>query len=245
MKEVPPVSIIIPALNEEKYLPLLLASLREIDAPLDVIVVDADSTDGTVEVVKQHAESFTGNSTLCVIENKTRSISFQRNLGAAHAKHDILIFCDADMIVPAGSHELLISEFIEKQHVAAGPRFTVIERDVRIRLLISTLSFVERVSAFFGRALLPGGYLITRKETFVKVGGFDTGLLLAEDVDYSMRAGKEGNHGVLKAPVLLSGRRLTKYGYAWLFKEWANILRLVAKGKLHNPERIYYPFGEY
>ena len=50
---VPPASIIIPALNEEKYLPVLLESLRQVSAPMDIIVVDGNSTDGTAQVIEE------------------------------------------------------------------------------------------------------------------------------------------------------------------------------------------------
>ncbi len=88
------VSIIIPALNEEKYLPGCLRSIENLDFPKDqieVIVIDNGSTDKTKEVAVNHGAEFLQDSTL--------NVSGLRNLGAMHAKNDILAFVDADCLV--------------------------------------------------------------------------------------------------------------------------------------------------
>ena len=116
------VSIIIPTLNEEWYLPLLLDSLKKVSAPLDIIVVDGNSTDGTRKVVEDYASFFTEASSLRLVLSDKRSISLQRNIGAEQARHDILIFCDADIIMPSSvAHEAMISEFVENKYVVAAP----------------------------------------------------------------------------------------------------------------------------
>ena len=88
------ISIIIPAKNEEKYLPLCLESICNLDYPkeaVEVIVVDNGSTDRTREI----AQSFGAT----VLLDYTKYVSGLRNLGARDAKGEILAFVDADCTV--------------------------------------------------------------------------------------------------------------------------------------------------
>ena len=245
MEIVPPVSIIIPTLNEEKYLPLLLDSLKRISAPLDIIVVDGNSEDDTVQVVEQYRSYFTNPSSLRLIRSAERGISLQRNLGAAVAKHAILIFCDADIVVPSPeAHTGLLSEFIKGRYVAANPRLVPIESDIHYRMFHTTWYFAQRFLLLFGRPYLAGGYLITTQEAFLATGEFDVNVVLGEDVHYSLRVGKIGQCAVFSISYQVSARRLVKYGHGWLFTQIPNIFRFLFTGRLVS-ESIYYPFGEY
>jgi len=91
----PKVSVIIPARNEENNLPLLLADLRaQSSAPFEIICVDDDSSDGTVQVAEAYGVrvlslhkkpgGWTGKSWAC--QN-----------GANAAKGELLLFLDADV----------------------------------------------------------------------------------------------------------------------------------------------------
>jgi len=240
-----PASIIIPTLNEEEYLPLLLDSLSNISSPLDIIVVDGNSEDGTVGVVERFQSSFSGVSSLRLIHAKKRSISLQRNMGAEQAKHAILIFCDADIIVPsAEAYEKMISEFMEKKYAAAAPVMVPIESRIDIKLVYKAMCGIQKILLTRGRPYFAGSYLLTTKEAFAKVGGFDTSLLLGEDVDYSLKAAKLGLCGLLTTPIFVSARRLIKYGYMWIFRALPNLMRLLFKGRV-NAKQIFYPFGEF
>ncbi len=85
------VSIIIPAKNEEKYLPRLLESIKkQTTQPYEIIVADAGSTDRTVEVAKKYGAK--------VIKGGIPQVG--RNNGAKQAKTDIIVFLDADVILP-------------------------------------------------------------------------------------------------------------------------------------------------
>ncbi len=83
-------SVVIPTLNEAKYLPGVLASLKkQTFADFEVIVADAASTDGTREIALGHG---------ChVVQGGT--ISQGRNAGARRARGKYLLFLDADVTV--------------------------------------------------------------------------------------------------------------------------------------------------
>lgn len=90
-------SIIIPALNEEKFLPNLLMSLTiQTKMDFEVIVVDGSSRDRTVEVAQSFSPQLPG---LKVLVSEKAGISLQRNMGAKAASGDWLIFIDADSTV--------------------------------------------------------------------------------------------------------------------------------------------------
>ncbi len=245
IKPIPPVSIIIPTFNEEKYLPVLLHSLRNINSPLDIIVVDGNSTDSTIRVAQEHQIYFSGDSSLRIIQTPERGISLQRNLGANVARHSIFMFCDADMAAP--SHESFvsyISHFIYNRSVAASPILVPIESGVRIILIHKLLMYLQRFLLVLKRPYFGGAGLTTTREIFHTLGGFDTNILLGEDVDYSLRASKHGHCHQIKVKWLISARRLIKYGYLWMFKD-GEIFRLLFKGRIKNAKTFFYPFGEY
>src|SRR5262245_48069869 len=95
-----PISIVIPTLNEERYLPRLLESLsRGGSRSLDVIVVDGRSEDGTCEVVERFRREVPSHLSLRLLSSPVRNVSAQRNQGAAVARHETLLFLDADVVV--------------------------------------------------------------------------------------------------------------------------------------------------
>ena len=84
-------SIIIPTLNEEKYLPLLLKSIKKQTLkPLEIILADARSKDETIKIGREFG---------CKII-KGGNPGFGRNNGAKIAKGEMLLFLDADVILP-------------------------------------------------------------------------------------------------------------------------------------------------
>ena len=87
------VSVIIPAYNEEKYLRKCLESLRnQIEKPDEIIVVDNNCTDKTVEI----AQEFDAR----IIQEKKQGMIYARNAGYDNAKYEILARTDADAILP-------------------------------------------------------------------------------------------------------------------------------------------------
>ena len=84
-------SIVIPAKNEEKYLPKLLASVKKQSfKDYEIIVADNNSKDKTKEIAKSYG---------CKIV-KGGLPGKGRNAGAKIAKGEIILFLDADVILP-------------------------------------------------------------------------------------------------------------------------------------------------
>ena len=97
-KELPPYfSIVIPSLNEEKYLPLLLEDLaNQSFTDFEVIHIDAGSVDKTVE----KAGEFSQKLSFKTLVSKKKNVSHQRNMGIEHAVGTWILFMDADNRLP-------------------------------------------------------------------------------------------------------------------------------------------------
>lgn len=90
-------TVVIPTLNEEKYLPRLLANLQaQTFTDFSVVVVDGSSEDNTVTEAKKFSKALT----LKVITITERNVSVQRNTGIDHSNSDWVIFMDADNQLP-------------------------------------------------------------------------------------------------------------------------------------------------
>jgi glycosyltransferase involved in cell wall biosynthesis len=87
-------SIIIPTLNEEKFLPRLLDDLhRQTYSHFEVIIVDGNSQDATV-VIAEKFKSILPHLTILIT---SKGVSLQRNRGAQKANQPWLLFIDADV----------------------------------------------------------------------------------------------------------------------------------------------------
>src|SRR5258706_9663525 len=92
------ISVVIPAYNEQKYLPKTLESLKKLDRkPDQIVVVDGGSTDATATVARAHGAT--------VITVAHRGIGYARDKGLEKATGDIVAFTDADTVVP---HDWLV-----------------------------------------------------------------------------------------------------------------------------------------
>lgn len=99
-------SIIIPTKNEEKYLPLLLRSIKKQEfGNYEIIVADAGSKDKTVELAQKQG----------VIVVKGGLPAKGKNEGAKVAKGDILLFLDADVILEPGFLKKSLAEFNKRK----------------------------------------------------------------------------------------------------------------------------------
>lgn len=91
-------SIVIPTLNEEKYLPRLLEDLnKQTLKDFEVIHIDGSSTDATVKEARQFKKKFPLRTNIVT----KRNAAFQRNFGGKMAKGEWLIFMDADDRLPS------------------------------------------------------------------------------------------------------------------------------------------------
>jgi len=200
------ISIIIPTLNEEKNLPVILSLIKQSKfSDYEIIVADAGSKDRTIEI----AESFGGR----VVPGGLPARG--RNNGAKEAKGDILFFIDADVrFYPSDFIEKSISYFKENNLTVASFHILPHKSNIYLNPLTMNLFYNMPQQALQGLFPLGAMGIIVKKEAYDQVGGFDESVSLAEDVHFVQQAAKLGKFGIIPGvKVYMPLRRFEKDGY--------------------------------
>jgi len=203
----PKISVIIPTLNEEKYIEKTLLSLRAqtIKLPYEIIVSDGKSKDKTVEIAKKYANKI-------VICNK-RGIAVGRNLGAKYAEGDILVFVDADTILLPNTLEEVYKEVKKRDVALVSCPVAPSSYSPSFYFLYWFYNQFSKNSIRVGKPQVAGMFMATKKSVFNQVGGFNEKMRIIEDYDFSEKASKVGEVKIVDSTfVLTSPRRIEKWG---------------------------------
>lgn len=178
------VSFVIPAFNEERFLPETLASIRAfagVRVPFEIIVVDNGSTDDTV------ARACELGATVYVVNGGT--VGALRNYGAQRARGSVLVFLDADVVLTAdwsANIGLTVDRLEASPSTVTGSACGV----------PANASWLER--NWFGpwqtgrSSHINSGHMVVTRSLFDRLGGFDEQLHTGEDYDFSLRAQRAG-----------------------------------------------------
>jgi glycosyltransferase involved in cell wall biosynthesis len=228
-------SIVIPALNEERHLGQLLSDLqRQTQSPDEVIVVDAGSTDATAHIAKQ--------SSTAVLHGEP-PIARGRNLGGYSATGDLIFFLDADTRLPETFLEDFVCE-VERQRLdMACPRYLPHDSTPTIRAIHAFWNMVLKAS----ERTLPSGAghcIALRSELFRESRGFDPSLKF-DDIELVRRLSKRGRFSLVGASVLVSDRRYREEGILRTFLLHLLMAPAFALGKFEWANHIAYEFGDH
>ncbi len=204
----PTLSIIIPAKNEEFYLPILLSAIRsQTLQPDEIIVADAGSTDSTRSI----AEKFGAK----VIQGGLPGPG--RNAGAQVATGELLLFLDADVFFPNEKFlENAVKEFEERKLDITTADLFLVEGTTGDKFGHTVYNRYVRIWGKW-HPHTPGGCILVRKTTHDKIHGFDPSVVFCEDHDYGTRASRVGKFGFLNTVRIgVVSRRLDKEGRAGL-----------------------------
>jgi glycosyltransferase involved in cell wall biosynthesis len=176
------ISVIVPAYNEQAWIGHTLRRIqRAVDAAgremFELIVVDNASSDKTAEVAEENGAR--------VVKEQHRGIGRARNKGAAAAIGDVLVFIDADTIVP---DKLLIRirEAIAEPAVIGGA--VGLAYTTQRKSLAWYLAF-ERIVGMLAHTARGATQFVWR-EVFNALGGYDPMLWMSEDIDFYRRLRK-------------------------------------------------------
>ncbi|MFC1736829.1 glycosyltransferase [Candidatus Hydrogenedentota bacterium] len=206
----PDYSIIVPAYNEEDYLPETLGNIRESMSVLpeyrgEIVVTDNNSTDRTAEI----AEKFGAR----VVFEEHQQIARARNAGGREAQGKYFIFVDADtQISPALLRKTLAT--LDSGEYCGGGTTVKFDQDLP--------SWAERsvklwifLSKTFKWAC--GAYVFCTRRAFLETGGFDERYYASEEVHFSRAVRRWGRKRgqmfvILDEPISTSVRKLEWYG---------------------------------
>ena len=213
------ITVIIPTLNEAKNIQRLLLHLSNCgnENLVDIIVVYANSTDGTLSVARQYGAK--------TIYSDISSRAYQMNLGAKAAKGDILYFVHADTIPPMNFRKDIVKAMEKGSHLGC------------YRFKSESHNPLLAVNSFFTR--LPflwcwGGdqTLFIRKAIFKKEGGFDENYIIMEDFELIKRLWKKYSFTIIPKSVMVSSARKYKHnGYLQVTLANLKVIRMFNKGR--------------
>ena len=218
------ISVIVPAFNEEAWLPATLQSIRAAADHLrarsgvgvEVIVVDNNSTDGTAAVARDLDAT--------VVHEPVQSIGRARNAGARQATGDVLVFIDADVLVPRTLLEAIHATMSDPRCLGGGvdtehdPRRLLVRLHLRAWRLLAALT-----------PMVQGATQFCRRSAFEQVGGYGEDVWMGEDTDFyrDLRrlAGRTGGRvRLIRSPrVRPSSRRFDQWPL-WKTLVWTNPL---------------------
>ena len=207
MRAVTSVSVVIPARNEGANLVDTVRSvLTHSDwSPLEVIVVDDGSTDGS-----PRRAAALDRDRVRLVRGQEMGVAGARNHGAEHAQGEILVFLDGHCYVPPGWLKPLIDALATSGAALAGPAFTNIF-DTRMQACGITWrdAGLDNVWLPVGAQVEPvpfhiGACQAVRAEVFRQVGGYDRGMTQwgSEDIELCLRLWLLG-HQVVAQPASL------------------------------------------
>lgn len=179
-----PISVVIPCLNEEKYLPKLLEDLsKQSFQNFEVIVVDGNSDDQTIA----KAQEFMSRLNLTILNSNQRNVAFQRNMGAKKAKGYWFIFMDADNALNSDFLEILELKLRKTSAEGFTCFMTPDSNDIQDKAVAQVTNFAILASCLVDSPFCYGALLGATKDTFKQIGGFDSTLSVSEDWDFAKR----------------------------------------------------------
>ena len=208
----PKFSIVIPTLNEEKFVPKLLTSLTaQTVKDFDVIVVDGQSQDKTVAVANAFKSRL---ANLSVVTCTPAGVSRQRNMGARIGRADWLVFVDADSILLPNFIER-IDRFINRKHPKVFTTWLMADRDDPVYAIAGFfLNMGVESAVLIEHPWAPGPLSIIHRDVFEIVGGYNENVTYGEDHEIGVALQKRGIPFKILREVLYiySFRRFRKEG---------------------------------
>ena len=234
------ISVIVPAYNEEKYLGETLNSIRRAKqfllekgaVPTEVIVVDNDSVDSTADIAL--------SSGATVVKEPKHNVARVRNAGASSASGNVLVFIDADTIVP---DELLwrINEVMANPTCFGG----AVDTDYRpAKTLVNVYLQLWRIVGKLA-GMAQGATQFSRGDVYASLRGYDESLYMSEDVDFHWRMKQFANREnayvcfIEDIQVVPSTRRFDQWSF-WRTLIWTNPFWVLAFRRKERAWRYWY-----
>lgn len=223
----PPVAVIVPAYNEEKVVAQTVRSLLHADyrGPLEIIVVDDGSKDGTYRVA---AEAFAGEPHVTVLTKPNGGKSAALNYGIARTSAEIVVGLDADTVFRPDTVSKLVRHFAAPGvgavagNAKVGNRLNLLTRWQALEYITCQNLDRRAFSLLNCITVVPGAVGAWRRKLVLQAGGF-THMTLAEDADLTMAIRRLGYRVVneeeavalTEAPDTVKG--FLKQRFRWMF----------------------------
>ena len=224
------ISVIIPTINEEKYLERTLKSVKAQKTNLDceIIVCDSGSKDHTLKIAKKYTDK--------IFKIEKKGIWHGRNEGAKKANGDLLVFIDADTLLPPNYLSVVHAVMQNPEIVGVSCAFRFDKEDKILRIIQEIQNRYMVIKALNGNGSLIGCNIVLKRGPFFKVGGFPNAP--QEDSAMTKLMVKLGKVMYLPTPrVITSSRRVKKTGVLNSLLYYAN-LELVSNNKNETLKKV-------
>jgi cellulose synthase/poly-beta-1,6-N-acetylglucosamine synthase-like glycosyltransferase/peptidoglycan/xylan/chitin deacetylase (PgdA/CDA1 family)/spore germination protein YaaH len=190
-----PVSVIIPAYNEEKVIASTVSLILSSDyRDLDVIVVDDGSRDRTAEIVKS---KFGAKPNVTLISVKNGGKAKALNIGLSRAKGEVVVALDADTEFDRDTIARLVRWFVDPKvgavagNAKVGNRVNMITRWQALEYIVAQNLERRALAALGTLTVIPGAVGAWRRKALEERGGFPSDTL-AEDQDLTIGLQRAG-----------------------------------------------------
>lgn len=207
------ISFIIPAFNEERFLPATIASIHHAVKGMryEILVVNDNSSDQTASVAEAAGAR--------VINVAHRQIAATRNSGARSAQGNIFIFIDADTLI----NESVIRKSLDAIHSGAVGGGSSVKFDKPIptyaKILLPVCLFIFKIVKFAA-----GCFIFCRRDAFETAGGFNETMFGAEEIAMSRALKRQGRFVILNDSVVTSGRKMRSHSGWEILKVFSRLL---------------------
>lgn len=244
MKQTVDFAIVIPTLNEEHYIGILLDSIiSQTVLPDEIVVVDAFSTDQTIQEIKKRQKTL---PQLKYYQIPKYTISKQRNLGASKTCSPNLLFLDADMkLQDKDTIERYTKEITKRRPDIAACENMALSKDLRDTIFFKGWDIFNRLlKPFWPVATTMNLYV--HRHMFNRVGGFDEEVRIWEDCNLIQRIVKaEGKFIFLNKPKMYTSvRRFKKEGRIRMSVKTLRAIRHIMMYG-YRDIRVSYEFGQF
>ena len=195
-KNLPEITILIPAYNEEKNLPSAINSVLNQNYPkekIKIIIIDDASTDKTYEVAKKFANKYKNIKVLRHKENKRKAAAL--NTGLKHVNSELIGFLDADSVLEKNSLINMIGYFNDSKMAGVIPvikpkkSLTFSQKLQKVEYTFTAL--VRKLLTFLDSLYVTPAFALYKTKIIKKVGGWDEENL-TEDLEIGLRLKSNG-----------------------------------------------------
>lgn len=234
----PNISVIIPARNEQDYLPLCLDAIerakQHAQATLEIIVVLNRCTDNTEQIALARG---------CILARDDRkNLACIRNSGVKLAQHEIIVTVDADSTISENMFSEILKVLASKNVIGGG--VAMLPERWSLGILLTALCILP-VAVWHG---ISGGLFFCRKSDFIAIGGFDESLVSVEDIDFAKRLKCYGKTkqarfvNLYRAYIRTSCRKFDRLGdWHFIKRPWLLITLLRGRNQAE-ADKLWYDF---
>lgn len=216
----PHISIIIPTLNEERYLSKTIIEVfkrASHKSEIEVLVIDAGSSDNTLKSVED----------LPITLHEKSAFKFKKykslNFGISQARGEVVLFLDADTQLPDKFDSLIAQQMQNDKVVGGAFEFSFENPDWKLWIL----QLINRIRYRIGQMYYGDQAVFCRKEVALTVGGYPEKTLM-ESAFFCLKLKRIGKLVLIKKPIVTSPRRFKENGFfkvSWFdFSMWVRFL---------------------